>query len=66
MPRKAREPLDPRGREIRFYDGDWERLTDILAPKKITPSEFIREMVARKIRAVEDALPRAEIEDIEI
>lgn len=62
MPRKAREALDPKGREIRFYSGDWDRLSEILAPRKISPSEFIREMVNRKIREVENALPRKEFE----
>lgn len=66
MPKKSREPLDPKGREIRFYSGDWERLTDILAAKKITPSEFIREMVKRKIRQVESVVPREMVEEIEV
>lgn len=66
MPRKAREPLDPRGREIRFYKGDWERLSEMLAPKKITPSEYLREMVARKLRAIEEQVPRTAVEEIEL
>lgn len=54
MSRKLKRPLDPAGREIRFFEGDWERLREILAPKKVTPSEFIREMVYRKIRQIDE------------
>lgn len=54
MSRKLKRPLDPIGREIRFFEGDWERLREILAPRKVTPSEFIREMVYRKIRQIDE------------
>lgn len=54
MPRRSREPLDPRGREIQPYRGDWERLEEILKPRKIKPGTFIREMIRRTIRQVED------------
>lgn len=45
MPKAPKFPLDPDGREFRPYKGDWERLAILLAPTKVKPSEFIREMV---------------------
>jgi hypothetical protein len=54
MPRKSKFPLDPIGREILPYRGEWERLAEILAPKKIRPSTFLREVIHRTIRRAEE------------
>lgn len=64
MPRKSSRPLDPIGREIRFYAGDWDRLTELLAARKLTPSYFLREFVHRKLRQI-DSLP-TQTEEIEV
>lgn len=64
MPKKSKRPLDPIGREIRFFVGDWDRLTEILAARRITPSEFLREYVHRKLRQIE-SLPLRN-EEIEV
>lgn len=64
MPRKARLPLDPVARRLFFFAGDWERLTEILAARRLTPSEFLREYVHRKLRQIE-SLPKRE-EEIEV
>jgi len=53
MPKRSREPLELKGREIRFYQGDWDELASILAPVKLTPSAFIREMTRKHIRAIQ-------------
>lgn len=65
MPRKNRRPLDPRGREVLFYSGDWDRLAEILAPRRIKPGTFIRAMVAKIISSREAAaalVPSSHIE----
>lgn len=54
MSRKLKRPLDATPHEIRFFEGDWDRLREILAAKKVTPTEFIREMVYRKLRQIEE------------
>lgn len=53
MPAKSEIPLDKRGREIRFYQGDWERLADILVARGATPSQLIREFVHRTVRRLD-------------
>lgn len=52
MPKRAREGL--RRQELNLYDGDYEELRTILAPKKISPGEYIRELVRRQIRFIQD------------
>lgn len=59
MSRRSRFPLDPKGREVQFYRGDWDRLTEILAPRKIKPGTFIREMVSKVIRNAEESVNTA-------
>lgn len=54
MPRKAEEPLDRK--KISLFEGDFERLADLLAAKNIPPSVFIRHLVRRKLRQLEAIL----------
>jgi hypothetical protein len=54
MARKAEEPIEKK--KIGLFEGDFERLAEILAPKKVTPSVFIRHLVRRKLRQLEAAL----------
>jgi hypothetical protein len=54
MPKRSRQPLEIRGREVRLYKGDWDRLEEILAPHRLKPSAFIRELVSKKIRQIEE------------
>lgn len=66
MPRKSETPLDPRGREVQLYRGDWDRLKDILAPKGISPSAYIRELVRLKLRKIESQAAPMEETDVEL
>lgn len=52
MPKKSR--IDLERREMLFFKGDWERLNEILRPKKISPTHFIRELVHKKLRQIDD------------
>lgn len=65
MPRKAEEPLARK--KISLFEGDFEKLGDILQAKGVTPSVFIRHLVRRKLRQLESVLndvsqPTEEIE----
>lgn len=48
--KKSPRKLDPRGREFQPYLGDWERLTELLAPKRIKPGTFVREMISKVLQ----------------
>jgi hypothetical protein len=68
MGKRARSPLENKGREIRFYHGDWDRFTEILAPLKLTPSEVIRDMVRKKIKSIDERVNQkaTEVADVEL
>lgn len=51
-----RERAKLKRQELNLFDGDFERLQDLLAPKKIAPGRFIRELVRRQIRIIEDKI----------
>ena len=51
MGRRAEEPLEKK--DIILFKGDWEALRVILAPRKITPTVFIRALVRKKLREIE-------------
>ena len=50
MTRRAEEPLERR--DIQLYKGDWLLLQEILAPAKVSPTEFIRKLVRTTILKV--------------
>ncbi|HUP79528.1 MAG TPA: hypothetical protein VM260_13335 [Pirellula sp.] len=52
MPKRSRIELERR--EMLFFKGDWARLDEILRPRKISPTQFIRELVHKKIRQIDD------------
>lgn len=52
MPRKARIELERR--EMLFFKGDWNSLDLILRPRKISVTQFVRELVHKKLRQIED------------
>lgn len=52
MGKRAKFELERR--EMLFYKGEWERLREILAPRKLSPTEFVRELVHKKLRQIED------------
>lgn len=59
MGRKSEEPIEKK--KLALFVGDFERLGEILAPRNVTPSVFIRHLVRRKLRqleAVMDAVSR--------
>lgn len=66
MARRSRRPLNPKGREVLFFQGDWERLTEILAPRRIKPGTFIRAMVAKIIQNREAAAASVPSSHIEV
>ena len=66
MARRARSPLETKGREIRFFTGDWDRLAEILAPLKVTPSEYIRELVRKKIKGIEERVNQKTMETADV
>ena len=51
MGRRAEEPLEKK--DVILFQGDWDRLREILASAKITPTQFIRALVRKKIREIE-------------
>lgn len=51
MGRRAEEPLEKK--DIILFKGDWEALRNILAPRKVTPTVFIRALVRKKLREIE-------------
>lgn len=66
MGRKASRPLEKK--DIILYEGDWDRLAEILGPTKIKPTVFIRELVRKTIarieaKAAETHRPVTEIKD---
>lgn len=66
MSLKERLPLEKR-KNLLLYVGDWERLERILAPSKISPTKFIRELVHRSLNRIEaraqDSFKNVEIND---
>lgn len=66
MARKAAEPLEKK--DIILFQGDWDELAAILAPFKIKPTVFIRQLVRKKLAqiksaAAERAQPTPELTD---
>lgn len=51
MARKEDEPLERK--KINLYQGDWERLSEILTTKRISPTFFIRRLVRRTLLSIE-------------
>lgn len=54
MAKRSREPLELGRREIRFFQGDWERLSEILSPFRIANATFIRELLRKQLRQIEE------------
>lgn len=52
MPKKSR--IDLERRELLLFKGDWDRLDEILRPRKIAPTQFIRELIHKKLRQIDD------------
>lgn len=52
MSRRTKAPLEKR-KNLLLFVGDWERLERICSTAKITPTEFIRELVNRSINKIE-------------
>lgn len=59
MPKKSKRPLERRGHEIIFYEGDWDELTEILSARKVPPSVFLREFVSKVIRRAREGAQMA-------
>lgn len=51
MGKQNRVPLEKK--DIILYEGDWDKLATILAPRKVKPTYFIRELVHRTIARIE-------------
>lgn len=69
MARKSPEPLEKK--KVTFYAGDWDELASILAPHKIKPTVFVRQLLRKKLAyiraaAAEKARPLPEIADADI
>jgi hypothetical protein len=58
--RRSRLPTECR----KFYPfkGDWERLAEILAPTKVTPTEFMRELLRRQIVNITNRQRKSNVE----
>ena len=54
MAKRSREPLEQGRREIRFFRGDWNRLSEILAPFRIANATFVRELLRKQLRQIEE------------
>lgn len=66
MGRRAGEKLERK--DVVLYDGDFDRLRELLAATHVTPTEFIRRLVRRTILRIEAARAGAErpVEDIDV
>lgn len=67
MGKKERVPLEKR--DIILYAGDWDELAAILKTRRITPTQFIRELVHRKllqIRSASQDTHNQELPDVEL
>lgn len=51
MGRKAEEPLEKK--DVSLFIGDWDRLAAVLAPRRISPTVFIRKLVRRTLTQIE-------------
>ena len=51
MGRKEDEPLEKK--KVNLYQGDWDRLSEILAARKISPTFFIRRLVRRTLLSIQ-------------
>ena len=66
MPRKSSgEKLERK--DLILYAGDWDRLGELLAPTRVTRTEFIRRLVRKTILRIEAARAGIErpVEDID-
>jgi len=54
MGRRAEEPLDKR-KNLTLFQGDWERLEELLNPIGIPTGVFLRQLVRKKILQLEAA-----------
>lgn len=65
MARREGEKLERR--DMVLYVGDWDELGELLAPTRITRTEFIRLLLRRTIRRIQAAKAGMErpVEDIE-
>lgn len=54
MGRKSEEPLEKK--DVILFKGDWARLEEILRPRKIKPTVFIRKLVRQKLQEIEARL----------
>jgi hypothetical protein len=54
MPRRAEEPLDKR-KNLTLFQGDWERLDELLKPTGVATGTFLRLLVRKKIVQLEAA-----------
>jgi hypothetical protein len=64
--RKSAEPLEKK--DVILFAGDWDELAALLAPFKIKPTVFIRQLVRKKLAqiksaAAEQARPTPELQD---
>ena len=69
MARKSPEPLEKK--KVTFYAGDWDELASFLAPYKIKPTVFVRQLLRKKLSyikaaAAEKARPLPELSDDDI
>jgi hypothetical protein len=69
MAKRSPKPLDRDGFEVRFYEGELERLKEVL-PAKISVTFFIRECISKALRRIEERAAQLRVKneprDIEI
>lgn len=57
MVQKSEIPLEMK--KLYLFKGDWDRLSEIIAPARLKPSRFIRHLIRKKIIELESALAEA-------